>query len=62
MDGGRNFEGGHLQRRGEVVVGACVPVGEEVAGTGEPRWWKGRWGRRPRAVVSGVVEGDHSRR
>lgn len=62
MDGGRNFEGGRPQRRGEAVVGECVRVGEEVAGAGAPRWWKGRWGRRPWAVVSGVVEGDHSRR
>lgn len=62
MDGGRNFEGGHPQRKGEVVVEVCVPVGEEVAGAGGPRWGKGLWGRPLRAVVSGVVEGDHSRR
>lgn len=56
---GRNFEGGRPQRKGEVVVGVCVPVGEEVAGAGDPG--RRSWGRPPRAVVSGVVEGDHSR-
>lgn len=57
MGGGRHFEGGRPQRRREVVVGACVPGGEEAVGAGAPRWWKGGWGRRLPAV-RGVVEAD----
>ena len=38
MGGGRHFEGGCPQRRREVVVGACVPGGEEAVGAEATRW------------------------
>lgn len=60
MGRGRNCEGGRPQRKGEVVVGACVAGGGVAVGVGTPRWWKGCWDWRA-PEVRGVVEVDHSR-